>query len=298
MSSVEASRLQHWGIVTACSVISLISICTATKNQSRDHIEKFAIAVASISFIIGTLFMTNAKWSDYTGKPNLLNGTFVELLASGFNFIMWCFAIGFLTSRNTAYYGGSGIRNANVYYFTWGTFIAVIMTLFEVTKHIFNPSDFKHSRVGTWSLLTTASIIVMVSSVDAYVATDCNLFRGKSAFCARSVFGISLGCISAFLGGLTMLGFLFGPEDSNGILQIEAILSFLFTISWAFGVAYITGANGPGIMIGNLYYFTWISFFSALVIFLDCLSHIKPEASEVVSGKKSRAQDVDDDGHA
>jgi len=246
MSSVEASRLQHWGIVTACSVISLISICTATKNQGRDHIEKFAIAVASISFIIGTLFMTNAKWSDYTGKPNLLNGTFVELLASGFNFIMWCFAIGFLTSRNTAYYGGSGIRNANVYYFTWGTFIAVIMTLFEVTKHIFNPSDFKHSRVGTWSLLTTASIIVMVSSVDAYVATDCNLFRGKSAFCARSVFGISLGCISAFLGGLTMLGFLFGPEDSNGILQIEAILSLLLTISWAFGVAYITGANGPG----------------------------------------------------
>jgi len=300
MTSLEASRLQHWGIVTACSIISLISICTATKNQGRDHIEKFAIAVASISFIIGTLFMTNAKWSDYTGKPNLLNGTFVELLASGFNFIMWCFVIGFMTSRNTAYYGGSGIRNANVYYFTWGTFIVVIMTLFEVTRHVFNPSDVKHSRLGTWSLLTTASIIVMVSCIDAYAATDCKLFGGKSAYCARSVFGISLGCISAFLGGLTMLGILLGPEDLNGVLQIEAILSILITISWAFGVAYITGANGPGTMIGNLYYFTWISFFSTLVIFLDCLSHIKFEASEVDSGKKKKsgAQDVDDDGHA
>lgn len=300
MTSLEASRLQHWGIVTACSIISLISICTATKNQGRDHIEKFAIAVASISFIIGTLFMTNAKWSDYTGKPNLLNGTFVELLASGFNFIMWCFVIGFMTSRNTAYYGGSGIRNANVYYFTWGTFIVVIMTLFEVTRHVFNPSDVKHSRLGTWSLLTTASIIVMVSCIDAYTATDCKLFGGKSAYCARSVFGISLGCISAFLGGLTMLGILLGPEDLNGVLQIEAILSILITISWAFGVAYITGANGPGTMIGNLYYFTWISFFSTLVIFLDCLSHIKSEASEVDSGKKKKsgAQDVDDDGHA
>lgn len=302
MSSLEATRLQHWGIVTACSVISLTSICGATKDQGKDHVERFVIAVASMSFIIGILFMINAKWSDHTGKPNLLNGTFVELLASGFNFFMWCIAMGFINSRNTAYYGGSGIRNANVYYFTWGAFIAVITTLFEVTKHIFNPSDIKHPRLGSWSLLTTASVIVMISSVSAYtngsLDESCKLFGGKSAYCARSIFGISLGCLSAFLSGLTMLGVLFGPKDSNGVLQVEAILSLLISISWAFGVAYITGSRGPGTMIGNLYYFTWISFFSALVILLNCVAHIKPKGSEAVTGNKKKGKAQDDDDHA
>ena len=70
-----------------------------------------------MSFMIGAIFMANEKLSDYAGKSIFLNGTFVELLASGFNFIMWRLAIGFISNRNTAYYGGSGIRNVNDYYF-------------------------------------------------------------------------------------------------------------------------------------------------------------------------------------
>ena len=48
------------------------------------------------------------------------------------------------------------------------------------------------------------------------------------------------------LGGLLLLGVVFGPKDSNAILQIETMLSFFVGIAWVFGVAYITGANGPG----------------------------------------------------
>merc|ERR1712238_208885 len=164
------------------------------------------------------------------------------------------------------------------------------MLFLKATKHIFNPSDIKHPRLGTWTLLTTASIIVMVSSIQAYSARNCDSYEGKSAYCARSVFGIALGCISAVLGGLTLLGVLFGPAEAlNGIFKVEAFLSLLISTSWAFGVALITGATGPGTSIGNLYYFTWISFFSVLVIFLDCLGHMRPKASGASTGKKKKS---------
>merc|ERR1711862_512856 len=87
-----------------------------------------------------------------------------------------------------------------------------------------------------------------------------------------------------------MLGILLGTKGSskkknnnvvnhnvNAILQIEVVFSFMITVSWAFAVSYITGVHGPGTNIGNLYYFTWISFFSALIILFNCLSHMKPE---------------------
>merc|ERR1711862_497385 len=90
-----------------------------------------------------------------------------------------------------------------------------------------------------------------------------------------------------------MLGILLGTKGSskkknnnvvnhnvNAILQIEVVFSFMITVSWAFAVSYITGVHGPGTNIGNLYYFTWISFFSALIILFNCLSHMKPEEEE------------------
>ena len=87
-------------------------------DGNRDSTEKFAISVASISFIIALTFMINAKWTDITHTPNLLNGTIVELVAAVLNFVLWVFGQGFINSRNTAYYGGGGIKNANIYYFT------------------------------------------------------------------------------------------------------------------------------------------------------------------------------------
>ena len=117
MSSKEASRLKNWNYVACLSIISLVSICKATKTNGRDSVEKFAIAVTSMSVIIGTMFVIIAKWSDRTGKPNKLNGTVIELGAATFNFVMWCIGMGFIHTRNTDFYAG-GVENANIYYFT------------------------------------------------------------------------------------------------------------------------------------------------------------------------------------
>merc|ERR1711862_557544 len=97
-----------------------------------------------------------------------------------------------------------------------------------------------------------------------------------------------------------MLGILLGTKGSskkknnnvvnhnvNAILQIEVVFSFMITVSWAFAVSYITGVHGPGTNIGNLYYFTWISFFSALIILFNCLSHMKPDSEEEEEGNNN-----------
>merc|ERR1711982_104896 len=150
-----------------------------------------------------------------------------------------------------------------------------------------------------------SNFIVMVSCSSEFISNGtCKVIGSnrpsRSTFCKRTLFGLSIGSISCFIGLIIMLGILLGTKGSskkknnnvvnhnvNAILQIEVVFSFMITVSWAFAVSYITGVHGPGTNIGNLYYFTWISFFSALIILFNCLSHMKPDSEEEEEGNNN-----------
>jgi hypothetical protein len=51
---------------------------------------------------------------------------------------------------------------------------------------------------------------------------------------------------------------------------VEGALALLLCIMNGFGVAFITSAKGPGSPIGNLYYFTWLSFLCSFMLVASC----------------------------
>jgi hypothetical protein len=48
--------------------------------------------------------------------------------------------------------------------------------------------------------------------------------------------------------------------------MLEIIFSILLVVLNAFGVAYLTSAKGPGSGLGNLYYFSWGSLLSSVML--------------------------------
>jgi hypothetical protein len=51
---------------------------------------------------------------------------------------------------------------------------------------------------------------------------------------------------------------------------IEVMLGLVMFTVWIFGVGFITfGSNSPAMDVGNLYFFTWASFVSSLLILLQ-----------------------------
>lgn len=54
-------------------------------------------------------------------------------------------------------------------------------------------------------------------------------------------------------------------------LRTELLLSIVLSLLLGFHAVLVTGVNGPGLQVGNLYYSTWISFLLCLRICLGCV---------------------------
>jgi hypothetical protein len=88
-------------------------------------------------------------------------------------------------------------------------------------------------------------------------------------YCKRTKFAVSLGAIG-FAMAVLVVGMKIVMSSAN--FMVEFAVSILLAIMNAFGVAYITSAKGPGSAIGNLYYFSWISFLCAAFLAADCFN--------------------------
>ena len=52
-------------------------------------------------------------------------------------------------------------------------------------------------------------------------------------------------------------------------IVVEGLLSLLLAVMNGCGVGYLTSPSGPGSAIGNLYYFSWLSFLSSFMLIAD-----------------------------
>lgn len=85
---------------------------------------------------------------------------------------------------------------------------------------------------------------------------DCANIDTSSSYCKRTKFGIALGAIgTAFSLGVVAMKML----TSIAPFVVEGVLALFLCIMNGFGVAFLTSAQGPGSPIGNLYYFSWLS---------------------------------------
>lgn len=179
------------------------------------------------------------------------------------------------------------VLNGNLYYFSWAGFVTAIVLLVNYLKHasgVDMVSQFHNraQRLSLWAGLLASSLVVMGASVQL-LNSDCvgSNPSGAPEYCRRTKFAISVGTIGvAFSIIVVAMKFL----TSSAPFGVEFALSILLAVLDAFGVAYITSPSGPGGPIGNLYYFSWISFLLGALLMADCFNQ-RSGAAAAASGE-------------
>lgn len=163
--------------------------------------------------------------------------------------------------------------NANVYFFTWGAFIAALFlagSFFqEVLEAQWTQRSFK--RTMMWLGLCAASCVVMASASRTFHLANCegshSTFYNDS--CERVKAAVSVGAITASFAIVMALLSYFKQ------LLIESMVAILLFIMWCFAVSYFTfGSKAIATNVGNLYFSTWFAFTFSLVVAADAVSEL------------------------
>ena len=122
------------------------------------------------------------------------------------------------------------------------------------------------ARLTLWAGFLACQMVVMGSSANI-LDKNCNIYdenyNPDSPYCFRTKFGIVVGAIGTAIALLVV-----GMKMVTAIasLVVEAVLSFSLCVLNGFGVAYLTSPAGPGSAIGNLYYFSWLSWLCSFLL--------------------------------
>lgn len=166
-----------------------------------------------------------------------------------------------------------GIRNANMYFFSWGGFVMSFMALASFAKEMRGTTT--PFSLSTIDILSMTSFVQMIAAVRLWQANECDSVDYNVDFmdemCNRTSFAISLGAVSAIICCAWILMMMFMSEQRS-VMYVEAGASLVMLALWCFGVGYITfgGEKAPAVALGNLYFFTWGSFALSVVLFTEC----------------------------
>jgi hypothetical protein len=158
------------------------------------------------------------------------------------------------------------IVNGNLYYFSWAGFVTSILLVTSYLRGVFGVDlvgEVKNraARLTLWAGFLACQMVVMGASANIF-DKDCS-GGVSSSFCKRTKFGISLGAIGTafalFVVAMKML-------TAVAPLVVEGVLALFLCVMNGFGVAFLTAAQGPGSTIGNLYYFSWLSWLSSFML--------------------------------
>ena len=132
-------------------------------------------------------------------------------------------------------------------------------------------------------------MVVMGSSVRVFKEQACG--SDTSMFCERTKFAVAVGSMGVILALATVAMKLL---TTSAPFSIEFGVSTFLCILNTFGVSYITSPTGPGSNIGNLYYFSWISFMCGAMLMADCFNQYT-EGTALRAVSESEQQEDDND---
>jgi len=291
--TASSLRLKHWGVMLASSIIVLIGTVQARGEDYRSRWvvvneltnENWALTCSIFSLLISTAMIATDVFQSYVPNKKWVDGilTFICTVVCSANV-----SIVSDPSNGIAVDVNGSVFFGNLYYFTWASFLGSVMLaisfISSATMDIQDDSNhgnnvvtelFQSSpRLRSWFCLMVCSIVVMGASSSIYESQclhpeENNHSQRPRVYCRRTILGISFGCISTALSlviitlkiSMRWLPFLFLIEFGGGIL--------LF-VMFGFGVAFITSDMGPGSPLGNLYYFSWLTFGLTFVIASSC----------------------------
>jgi len=285
MPIVKSPRLKHWGLLTLFSAIFLRTACKRFDSEQRNSDINFAICTSAITVIFGPLFICSLKYAEYNEKLNIVTRGLFELVASACLLFCWCIVVGILEKHNITFDANGLILDANLYYFSWLSLVSAVMLFFHNTSGFFNNEKTgDKTRFILWVSIFTSNIVLMSSSIP-----DDGFFDGCAYddvdYCKRLFFGAMLGACTAIVSFIILLAY-HRNLDINKYCQVELVFSLLIAICYIFGVFAIT-TDGPGSMIGNIYYSAWISFILTITLVIDCFHEIDNESIKKRFGKGS-----------
>jgi len=281
-NSANLNRLKLWMIYLVISFVVMLASLESSPNDkdvedSRDTPTKreanreWCIAASIITFaltavILGVHFLTN-----YPIIGGKLEGFSIFL-----SVVCWC-ALVIVASQpgsGVAVNSSDGsVSNGNIYYFSWGGFLtsAVLMVSFlQHSVQVYVPNELAATRFKYWATLLASSIVVLGSSAD-FFGRICDA-EGGTAYCDRCILGIIFGSFGTLISIIIVtMNIAIGRVP----FMMECGLSLLIFILNAFGVAFLTSDKGPGAPLGNLYYFSWLSFALIFLIISGCYEDYK-----------------------
>jgi hypothetical protein len=190
----------------------------------------------------------------------------------------WCAAVAVITdSKNGVAVDENGaVSNGNVYYFSWAGFVASITLFVSYMRTAYGVDiegeiQSRAARLNLWSAMIATSAIVCGSAVIVFVRSCKSLSKNNpdrpafatGPYCFRTIYAMSVGASGVFFA---MIVVALKLCLSKMPLILETIISYALFPAWCVGVALITAHSGPGSGLGNLYYFTWLSFLLAFML--------------------------------
>mmetsp|Transcript_23724 Transcript_23724/g.49253 ORF Transcript_23724/g.49253 Transcript_23724/m.49253 type:complete len:321 (-) Transcript_23724:225-1187(-) len=294
-------RFPAWIALSVFSAICLAAFCSEIESKFRESEEKWCLAVYCISMIMAIFASVG-----YLLVRGIFVGTLFEIAMATVVIAFW--GIGLPTMMkpdNAIAVAGNIILNANLYFFSWISFVVTIFLVMSLVREKLGvdvrQTPGKHMR---WFFLVASSLVVMGSAVRIHKAESVECGNSESAlhgssFCKRTNFAISLG-VSTFFFGLIIMFMLMKHLLAT---MIELGTTTILLILWTFGVGFVTfgGSDAPGATIGNLYFSTWISFILSLMLFGNSLQEFtsagaaqETSASQEPNNENGLPQEEDD----
>jgi len=272
------NRPNIWFLTAVFSTIALVSLTTRFGNISNQaKATKWAVSGVSVPLALSSL----AVFANLVLKKKFI-GTVVEggfaLLTCGFwaavlpailnpdkGLAVWNVSLGVDDNTVTSF---NAIRNPNLFFFAWASFIASFSLLFDFIKKSLN---LKGVQVRSWGGLTMTSFVVMIAATRQFKQLNCdfdvdNFLDGP---CKRTKLAIGLGAIATLVG--LIWSFLGTTIEGKIDEAIDSFLAIGVFVLWIFGVIYVTFGDEKAAapVMSTLYFFTWGSFSLAAIMAMN-----------------------------
>jgi len=263
------SRFKLWSFYAAFVVILIISIAQVETNADQNlddasaELDKswgLAISILSLIIIAFTLFShlnQNLRNTIIDNKPEAI----IILILLIFSTVLVAIVSG--PDRGLAVDKNGAVFIGNMYYFAWAGLIngVIILANYMESAYGINVTETMRLRSSSftyWSALLACSLVVMGTSADLY-NRNCDVPNEEKPqpFCSQTVMGVVTGTIAVVLSLIIV-----ALKISLGAAPflVEVGMNVLLFILYIVEIAVVTDSGGPGSPLGNLYYFSWISF--------------------------------------
>lgn len=178
---------------------------------------------------------------------------------------LWVISIAFIQNpvngiATAVVNGDEIIVYANLYFFSWLTFLAAVYTVGVTFRDNFHFGP----KFGQWMLLFTASIVLLSTSVSIRgdICDD-----GSEMACDRTKYAVGVGAVGIVISFIAVMASIMDRMTKC----VELVSTSLATILYFFGVVLLTSANGPASVMGNMYFSVWGGCFVSFALLVGVL---------------------------